>query len=82
MSLESIIKQITGTIRLKGATDGTKIGNVGDALKVSSAQSDDDKADQITTMYTIDDVVIELKKLNKAISLTLLNNDEIEEEDV
>ena len=33
---ESILKVITGIVKLKGASDNTKIGNVGDALKVSA----------------------------------------------
>jgi hypothetical protein len=37
MKLDSIIKQVTGLLKIKGDTDGTKIGNVADALKTSTA---------------------------------------------
>jgi hypothetical protein len=36
MNLESIVKYVTGIVRLRGATDGTAIGNTGDRLKVDA----------------------------------------------
>lgn len=37
--LDSIVKVITGKVKLRGATDGTLIGNVGDKLKVDASVS-------------------------------------------
>lgn len=36
MNLESLVKFVTGIVRLRGSSDGTAIGNVGDRLKVDS----------------------------------------------
>jgi hypothetical protein len=35
--LDSIVKVITGKVKLRGATDGTLIGNTGDSLKVTTS---------------------------------------------
>jgi hypothetical protein len=39
MNLESIVKYVTGIVRLRGATTGTAIGNTGDRLKVDSVST-------------------------------------------
>jgi hypothetical protein len=39
MIIDSIFKVVTGIIKLRGATDNTLIGNVGDRLKVTSNSS-------------------------------------------
>lgn len=36
MNIDSVVKQIFGKLKILGGTDGTPIGNVGDALKVSA----------------------------------------------
>lgn len=35
--INSVLKVVQGWVKIKGATDGTNIGNVGDSLKVSSS---------------------------------------------
>ena len=40
MNLESVLKVVQGWVKIKGATDGTFIGNEGDRLRVTGASSD------------------------------------------
>ena len=45
MNLESIVKVVRGIVKVKGATDGTKIGNNGDRLLVDSKVASGNKRD-------------------------------------
>lgn len=66
---------------LVGATDGTPIGNVSDALKVTSAELDDDREDNLNLRLMLRSILDELRKIRRAHSIILdADDDELMED--
>lgn len=63
---------------LLGGTDGTKIGNVGDNLKVSSSKDQESKADFIEIVCLMREMIILLKASNRHLEYLSERNIDVE----